>query len=50
MISDTQKPMQEFLNRNNLVVRICGGAVTFCDGDCENCSDEDYEDEDYEID
>lgn len=47
MITDAQKSMQEFLNQNNLVMRICNGAVTFCDGNCANCEEDE---EDYEID
>lgn len=30
MMNDAQKSMQEWLTRNNLVVRICDGAITFC--------------------
>ena len=43
-----KNPLQEFMQDNGLVLRLCDGAITFCDGDCENCNWED--DEDYEID
>ena len=44
--------LSEYMERHGLVVRICNGAVTFCDGDCDNCEDEDdYDEEDeYEFD
>lgn len=38
-INTPQQRMQAFLERNGLVVRICDGAITFCDGDCEHCED-----------
>lgn len=34
--------LAEYMERHGLVLRICDGAVTFCDGNCENCED-DYE-------
>ena len=30
-----------------LEIRICEGAITFCDGDCENCGNEEEEYEAY---
>lgn len=39
--------LHDFLEEHGLVVRICDGAITFCDGDCENCWEEN---EDYEAD
>lgn len=38
-----ENPLQEFLQDTGLVLRLCGGAITLCDGDCENC---DWEDDD----
>lgn len=35
---------EAFLQERGLVVRICDGALTICDGDCENCGEEDDED------
>lgn len=35
--------MSDWLNENGLVIRICNGAVTICDGDCDNCNDGDEE-------
>ena len=34
---ETKNPMLDWMNANGLVVRICDGAITICDGDCENC-------------
>jgi len=34
----------EWLNQNGLVIRICEGAITICDGDCEHCGEEEFED------
>ena len=31
---------QDFLDKHGLVIRICDGAVTICDGKCEECEDE----------
>ena len=39
--------LKDFLEQHGLVMRVCDGAITFCDGDCENCGEED---EDYEAD
>jgi hypothetical protein len=33
----------EWLQENGLVVRVCDGAITICDGDCENCGEEEDE-------
>lgn len=38
--------LDAWLKEHKLAVRICDGAITICDGDCENCG----EDEDYEAD
>lgn len=35
-----------WMQENGLVLRICNGAITICDGDCDNC--EDYEDDEYD--
>lgn len=32
----------KWLSDNGLVVRICDGAITICDGNCENCEEDDY--------
>ena len=42
---DAQKQMQDFMERHRLVLRVCNGAITFCDGNCENCG----EDEDGDV-
>lgn len=42
-----EKSMGDFLEENGLVIRICDGAITICDGDCEHCGEDE---EDYEID
>ena len=36
-----EKSMGDFLEEKGLMIRICNGAITFCDGDCENCGEED---------
>lgn len=39
--------LEAFLQERGLVVRICDGAITICDGDCENCENcEEEDDED----
>lgn len=31
---------QQFLDGHGLVIRICNGAVTICDGNCMECEEE----------
>ena len=40
-MSDAKNPLQDFMERHGLVLRICDGAITFCDGNCEKCGEED---------
>ena len=35
--------LAEFMEEHGLVLRICDGAITICDGDCEHCGDTDGE-------
>ncbi len=32
--------LTEFMEEHGLVLRICDGSITFCDGDCEHCEAE----------
>lgn len=43
----SENGLKDFLEERGLVLRICDGAITICDGDCENCGEDE---EDYEID
>ena len=36
---ETKNALEDWLNKHDLVIRICNGAVTFCDGNCEECDD-----------
>ena len=40
---ENKNKLTDFMEEHGLVLRICDGAVTFCDGDCENCENEDEE-------
>lgn len=37
---ENENPLTEFMKEHGLVMRICDGAVTICDGNCENCEEE----------
>lgn len=43
---NTKNALNDWLDAHNLTIRICNGAVTFCDGDCENCEDYDCDEDD----
>ena len=38
-----ENTMKAWLEENGLVIRICDGAITICDGGCANCGEEEYE-------
>ena len=38
-----ENPLAEWLQETGMVMRVCDGVVTFCDGDCKNCVEEDDE-------
>lgn len=40
---ENENKMADWLEENGLVVRICDGTITICDGDCENCGDDEEE-------
>lgn len=42
---ENKNKFTEWMQANGLVLRICDGAITICDGDCEHCGEEDEEDE-----
>lgn len=37
---ENKNAMMDWLQENGLVIRICDGAITICDGDCENCGED----------
>lgn len=43
MTMEMQNGMRDWLEENGLVIRICEGAITICDGDCDNCVDDEEE-------
>jgi hypothetical protein len=45
---ENENTMKDWMEANGLIITVCEGAVTICDGDCENCGSED--EEDYEAD
>ena len=40
--------LAQFMEEHGLVLRICDGAITFCDGDCKNCAEEPHEEIDFD--
>ena len=38
-----ENTMKDWLQANGLTITICEGAITICDGDCENCGEEEDE-------
>lgn len=43
---DAKNEINNWLDAHNLTIRICNGAVTFCNGDCDSCEDYDDEEDD----
>lgn len=38
-----ENPLKEWMRENGLVMAVCDGEIVICDGDCENCEEQEEE-------